>query len=123
MASIYSIMFEAYRRNDMANIRQDPRTLTERWLGLGTISAYRPAIDKGLMRWIDGPAPHKYCRGRLVLTTSGAVLLQELSTEFNKILCKMKDDKRYITALSTNYQLCPSIFLSKKWLNDYAKTH
>jgi hypothetical protein len=42
------MMAEAYRRSQLPN--QKNRPLLERWVGLGTTAAYRPALKKGLLR-------------------------------------------------------------------------
>jgi hypothetical protein len=99
------LLFEAYRRDDMADARERSKPLHERWLGLGTEAAYRPAIEAGLMRFHDGRTPPPRCMGWLVLTPAGISTLWGLRREFEEQLAGLKRT-RYPQQLRAQYQLC-----------------
>ena len=82
-----TIMFDAYRRRDILKYKDIP--ITQQWLGLGSQSVYRPALEKGLMRWAIEEPP-KRCQGWLCITENGLELLDELSPEFGKSLKEIK---------------------------------
>ena len=89
---VTSLLFEAFRRNEMANT--DPHwegeAVTRRWLGLGIEAAYRPAIEAGLFMFHDGRTPPPRCMGWLCLTEAGAKAMQEHEAEFRDALEDMK---------------------------------
>lgn len=87
---IKELLFEAYRRNDMADSQEKAKPLEKRWLGLGTAAAYRPVLDKGLMVFHNGKVPPKMCMGWLCLTPAGVVAMESCSSEFSEALEKLK---------------------------------
>jgi hypothetical protein len=85
---IKSLLFEAYRRNEMTlDDHEKSKPLSERWLGLGTAAAYRPVLDAGLMRFFDGEIPYKRSMGWLCLTELGIEEMQKHEIEF-KMSCR-----------------------------------
>lgn len=86
------LLFEAYRRNEMAktNPSENIKPLNQRWLGLGSKSAYLPVLKAGLMRFHDGELPPPRCMGWLCLTDAGVDRMRELEPEFKKVLDEMK---------------------------------
>lgn len=80
--SIKGLLFEAYRRNNMADHFEKTKRLSQRWLGLGTAAAYRPVIQAGLMRFYNGRTPPPRCMGWLCLTEQGIKKMQEHEEEF-----------------------------------------
>ncbi len=73
------LMNEAIRRYCLFHAGE---SLDFAWIGLGTKSEYRPALDAGLMTFHDGREPYKRCMGWLVLTKKG-------QTEFLKMLANL----------------------------------
>lgn len=105
---IKSLLFEAYRRNHMADTWEQNKPLTKRWLGLGTYTAYKPILNAGLMRWHNGKQPPMRCMGWLCLTTAGASALQEYEKEFSTILAALKT-VGYDRTLKAQYTLAGGI--------------
>lgn len=108
---VLGLLFEAYRRNDMARHdsweRQKP--LTTRWLGLGTESAYRPLLTAGLMRWHNDRPPPKRCMGWLCLTKQGAKALYKHRHDFKQALTTMKAQADYSRSYYSQYMLMGGI--------------
>ena len=96
-------MFEAFRRNQMADSHEQTKPLHLRWLGLGTLSVYRTAFDAGLMEWAASvPAPR--CMGWVKLTTKGTEVLKEHEAEFKEIFDRMMNIG-YGKTILANYTL------------------
>lgn len=77
-------MQEAIRRYISFHKGEPIRTA---WLGLGTESFYRDAINDGLMTWHDGKTPPRRCSGWLVLTEKGEkIFLQMIADIANERL-------------------------------------
>ena len=74
----------------MADVVEKSKPLDQRWLGLGSLSAYKPAIEDGLMTWHDGRVPPQRCMGWLVLTKKGIATLRDHESEFKDVLNAMK---------------------------------
>jgi hypothetical protein len=88
---VMGLLFEAYRRHEMTLSSFDlAKPLGQRWLGLGTLAAYRPIIDAGLMTWHDGRTPPPRCMGWLVLTPNGIAAMEEHKEEFAKALERIR---------------------------------
>lgn len=106
-----ALLFEAYRRNDMALQRptEAKLPLTLRWLGLGTRSAYRSVLDANLMVFHNGKNPPVRCMGWLVLTEEGVRALAELTPEFEAALKALKQDKSYQRSFISQYVLAGGI--------------
>ncbi len=98
------LLFEAYRRNQMADDHEKSKPLAQRWLGLGTVSAYRPALDSGLMTFHNGKRPPSRCMRWLVLTDYGIAEMKKRESEFKSILTKMKN-AGYDKTLHSQYML------------------
>mgnify|MGYP001568948645 CR=1 FL=1 len=102
------LLFEAYRRNDMANSVEASKPLNRRWLGLGTAAAYRPAIKAGLMQFHDGLIPPARCMGWLCLTDLGIEQYQEYADEFQAALRSLKGTT-YSESYRAQYMLAGGI--------------
>jgi len=102
---VKSLLFEAYRRNRMAQADdyESRKSMTERWLGLGTEAAYRPVIEKGLMRFSYGETPKPRWMGWLVLTDSGVAALEELREEFEPVMERLESNPAYQGSYVANY--------------------
>ena len=100
---IKSLLFEAYRRNDMIGAARRP--LSTRWLGLGTAAAYRPVLNAALMRFHDGETPPRGCMGWLCLTEAGIAEMDKHEEEFRGILDRLKSSDDYRHSLVANYTL------------------
>jgi hypothetical protein len=70
---IQYLMAEALRRSRMPAEKHKP--LLQRWVGLGTEAAYRPALRAGLLRWVGSETPRPRIMGWLQLTEKGAAFL------------------------------------------------
>jgi len=105
---IMGLLFEAYRRNQMFDPHEQDKPLIERWLGLGTEAAYRPAINAGLFRFHDGRIPPKRCMGWLCLTPAGVSAMLEYQTKFEAILNSWKA-LGYEQSILGQYQLAGGI--------------
>ncbi len=81
------------------------KSITQRWIGLGTSAAYRPALNEGLMVFHDGRTPPVRCMGWLVLTEKGAALLEEHGSMFQEILDKLNKIPEYRHSYVANFQL------------------
>lgn len=103
--AVKRLLFEAYRRNEMACSLELSKPLNKRWLGLGTEAAYRPAIKEGLMTWFDGKVPPVRCMGWLVLTTKGIATIHSLDAEFSKRMKELNDMEEYKNSWRSQYQL------------------
>lgn len=88
--TVQKLLFEAFRRNDMADEHERHKDITSRWLGLGTAAAYKQAIEGGYMRFFDGRTPPPRCMGWLCLTEKGAEALKELEPQFAEHLAYLK---------------------------------
>ena len=82
------ILFEAYRRSKLFNNSKRSKSILQQWLGLGSKSAYKSALNAGLMRWWNDKLPPKYCTGWLCLTEKGLGAMQSCEEEFEKTLTK-----------------------------------
>lgn len=74
-------LLEAYRRwiNDIGG--SNPNTpLGEKWLGLGTKTTYKSALDDGVMQWVYG-TPHPRTMGWLKLTTTGELWMKAFTSK------------------------------------------
>jgi len=98
-------MFEAFRRNDMADSVERRKPLSQRWVGLGSSTAYRPVLETGLMAFHDGKTPPRGCMGWLVLTPKGVELYAELAPELHRRLEDLKKDPDYTNSHISRYQL------------------
>jgi len=92
---ITGLLFEAYRRLDMADHHESQKPLLRRWLGLGTAAAYRPAINAGFMVFHDGQTPPARCMGWLCLTEKGIAELRRLQPEFARVMKDLKVGGEY----------------------------
>ena len=102
---IESLLFEAYRRNDMADSYEKAKPMNKRWLGLGTEAAYRPAIKAGLMRFFDRRTPPPRCMGWLVLTDDGIKVYESLEEGFSEVMEDIKQNTNYSKSYTANYIL------------------
>jgi hypothetical protein len=114
--TLKGLLFEAYRRNDMAesvrpNGLEVQKPLSERWLGLGTEAAYRSALAAGLMRFHDGQTPPPRCMGWLCLTDAGIKEMQRYEEEFKCMLDFLKA-RDYPQSYAANYMLAGGITAS-----------
>jgi len=105
-AKIKQLLFEAYRRSDMADSLEKSKPISQRWLGLGTYTTYSPAIKEGFMRFHH--IPPKRCMGWLVLTEKGITALIDLIPEFHEKLEKLKKNPDYKDSKVAYYSLIPS---------------
>jgi hypothetical protein len=103
--SIKRLLFEAYRRNKMEELHERSKPLEQRWLGLGTKSAYKSVLDAGLMTWFNGRTPPIRCMGWLVLTPKGIVLFKQLEKEFEAHYKRMVDSGYYSNSIRANFTL------------------
>ena len=87
--AIRRALFEAYRRNQMADAHEAAKPLVRRWLGLGSESAYRAALQAGMMRWVHDEPPPKRCMGWLCLTQAGIEAMRAHEAEFAETLARM----------------------------------
>lgn len=53
----HRLLCEALRRQTRFNMRDRKYPLAFAWLGLGTYTTYKPAIDAGLMTYVHKPNP------------------------------------------------------------------
>jgi hypothetical protein len=86
---IRALLLEAYRRNEMADAHEKAKPILDRWLGLGTAAAYRPALEAGLMRF-HGCTPPPRCMGWLCLTQTGLDAMQSQQKDFSERLAYRK---------------------------------
>lgn len=103
------LLFEAYRRNDMADEVERSKPLTQRWLGLGTAAAYAPAIRAGLMVFHDGRTPPARCMGWLRLTQAGIEAMEARREGFESRLRNMKTDQAYTSSYHSRFVLAGGI--------------
>ena len=79
---VIQLMIEAIRRIKMADRHEKSKPILERWVGLGTEAAYRPAIKAGLMKFVRqfslDPVPPPRCMGWLHLTPKGLKVLRQI---------------------------------------------
>jgi hypothetical protein len=108
MRTIEELLFEAYRRNDMADAHERSKPLGDRWLGLGTETAYRPALEAGLFRFHNGVTPHARVMGWLCLTNAGVAAMEGHQKEFKKALTALKKTV-YKDSYVSQYQLAGGI--------------
>ena len=99
-----SLLFEAYRRNEMANDHERAKPITQRWLGLGTAAAYRNVLKGGLMVFHDGRTPPPRCMGWLCLTDVGLDTMRTMESEFSHCLADMRK-AGYKSSLRANFML------------------
>lgn len=104
-----SFLFEAYRRNQMADKHERSKPLGARWLGLGTAAAYRPMLHAGLMEFHDLRHPPQRCMGWLVLTNLGIRALRQCTPEFKEVYARLAADPRYQSSYLSHYQLVGGI--------------
>jgi len=97
------LLFEAYRRNEMADSHERSKPLSQRWLGLGTEAAYREALDAGLMTWANSVPAHR-CMGWLVLTKKGIQAMQKCASEFEQAMQRMIEGG-YKRSILSHYML------------------
>jgi hypothetical protein len=102
-ANVKRLLFEAYRRSELGHDRS--KLITQRWVGLGTSSVYRPGIDAGLFVFIGDKIPEPRCMGWLVLTEKGVTALLDNIGEFVDELRRLKGDAAYNRSISANFQL------------------
>ena len=88
----------------MADAWERAKPLNKRWLGLGTYSAYKSAVDAGYMAWHDGEKPPPRCMGWLVLTDAGIKAMKSCEVEFKATLDIMME-RGYARTLSACYML------------------
>lgn len=100
-----SLLFEAMRRDAMADNHEKSKPLNKRWLGLGTASVYRPVLEAGLMAWHDGRPPAKRCMGWLVLTDAGVTALWDNRAELDPALTRLQADPNYQRSYLSSYSL------------------
>lgn len=105
---IKALLFEAFRRNAMADEHERSKTIEYRWLGLGTAAAYRPVTDAGLMAFHHGRNPPARCMGWLVLTPAGVKAMRKLKTEFQERLDYM-NSQGYQKSYLAHYSLMGGI--------------
>lgn len=86
---IKEILFEAFRRNKIADSCDLSKPMNKRWLGLGYKTTYKVAVEDGYMAWIFG-APKDRCMGWLHLTDKGVEALNLLIPEFEEKWEKME---------------------------------
>ena len=103
--TVTALLFEAFRRNDMADEHEKSKPIHLRWLGLGTAAAYRPVIKAGLMAFHDGRIPPRGCMGWLCLTEKGIATLEENRKEFEESLKKLKATTSYQNSFMAHYML------------------
>ena len=106
--NVKKLLFEAYRRNDMADKQERNQPLSMRWLGLGTEAAYRQGINAGLFVFHDGRAPSARCMGWLCLTEKGIREMKENSEEFKRVLDKLKQGD-YSRSYASQYMMAGGI--------------
>jgi len=103
----FELLLEAYRRQEIFERNNDRhelmKPLGDRWLGLGTQSAYQLGFDAGLFRWIAS-IPQKRCMGWVALTPKGVEAFNELLPEL-KAEFQQRTRPGYITSILGNYQL------------------
>lgn len=104
-----SLLFEAYRRNEMADAHERSKPLTMRWLGLGTAAAYRPVLKTGEMAFFDGRIPETRCMGWLVLTDKGIKAMHEHSKEFATVIDDLHKKTSYDHSYLANYMLAGGV--------------
>ena len=92
-------LFEAYRHNQMIDPREPIQPLTKRWLGLGTVAAYRPMLKADLMRFHDGEIPPARCMGWLVLTKKGVELYHKYENEFETEMQRLNESEKYKSSI------------------------
>ena len=102
--TLKELLFEAYRRNQMGDSFESQKPLERRWLGLGTKSAYRPALEGGYMRFWNGVEPTPRCMGWLVLTEKGITAMQKHESEFKRRLADMRA-RGYDNTTMANFML------------------
>jgi len=107
--AVRRLLFEAYRRNRMADDVENRKPLEQRWLGLGSKSAYRPVLEAGLMRFHDGENPPPRCMGWLVLTPEGVAAMKGLEDEFAEAMDRLEADPAYQRSIRANYLLAGGI--------------
>lgn len=96
------ILLEAYRRSKMFSPHERSKPILQQWLGLGSKSAYKSALNAEVMRWWDGKPPFKYCTGWLCLTKKGLEAMQQCEKEFKEII---DNAKRYKESYQERYML------------------
>jgi len=80
--AVYRLLAEAHRRNRFADSHERRKPILDRWLGLGTAAAYRPATEAGLMVFHNGRTPGRGIMGWLTLTSAGVAAMLELADQF-----------------------------------------
>ena len=101
---IKQLLFEAYRRNDMADSHEKQKDLKNSWLGLGTEAAYRPGIEAKYFIFHKGHTPPRGCMGWLTLTDKGVKAMMELENEFKTYLEEIKKEG-YEKTLQAHYMI------------------
>lgn len=99
------LLFEAYRRNAMADSHERSKSLRHRWLGLGTEAAYRPVLEAGLMVFEDGKVPPPRCMGWLCLTEDGIKAMIARLPRFRPVLAEMLQSEPYRRSFRANFML------------------
>ena len=92
--NLRSQMFEAYRRAHMGDSWEKAKPLGQKWIGLGTRSAYKEALDGGYMVFHDGKTPE--CMGWLVLTPKGVDLYCQLAPEFKEAVKQQPGLQKFV---------------------------
>lgn len=79
---IERLFLDVYRRNEIISRKGSNQPLEKRWLGLGTRTTYKSALDAGLMKFESDYPPR--CMGWLRLTEKGIALFRELEPELKR---------------------------------------
>jgi len=107
--AVQRLLFEAYRRNRRADDTENRKPLEQRWLGLGSKSAYRPVLEAGLMRFHDGKNPPPRCMGWLVLTPKGVTAMKALEAEFAEVMDRLEANPEYQRSIRANYMMAGGV--------------
>lgn len=103
------LLFEAYRRNDMADVFERRKPLGKRWLGCGSEDAYQPAITAGLMVFHDGRVPPPKCNGWLILTSKGIRAMNAHKAQFAAVLAVLKTMPVYQESYRARFMLAGAL--------------
>ena len=105
---VLELLFEAYRRNQMLDPHKNAQPILDRWLGLGTYSAYKPALDAGMMVFCHRK-PQPRCAGWLHLTALGEKTMNEHATEFKDVLAILEENG-YNNSVRANFMLAGELY-------------
>jgi hypothetical protein len=104
-ASVKRLLFEAYRRSEMGDAQERSKPIGKRWVGLGTVAAYRPGIAAGLFMFVNDSPPSPRCMNWLVLTEKGVTALIDNIEEFVDELRRLRTDPAYNRSMQSHYSL------------------